>query len=104
MKSSLTLLAGLSLLTLIAGPARADDTTTPNAAAARSTFQNMSPEEKQAMQDQARAQAQSKRSTWQQMTPEQKQAKRDAMRSKMQEQRTQFGAGHDRPFGSRATR
>jgi FixJ family two-component response regulator len=100
MKTMPVLMTALALLALLTAPARADDATAPNAAAARETFQNMSPEEKQATKEQMRAQMQAKRAAWQQLSPEEKDAKRAAMRTKMQQRRAQFAAGHTRPFGS----
>ena len=101
MKTSAILLTSMTLLTLLGSAARADEATTPDAAAARESFQNMSAEEKQAIKGQARTQAEAKRGNWQQPSPEEKQGKRDSVRSKMQQRRAWFGSSDDRPFGSR---
>jgi hypothetical protein len=91
MKRFLALLAA----SLIAAPAFAEDTAPAQPAsptAANEALQQMTPEQKQVMKEQAKTTAQQKQAAWQQMSPEEKQAKRDAMHSRMQERATQFRA------------
>lgn len=87
--AAIALITAASSFTL----AFADDTAPPPAttpAAAKQTFEQMTPEQKQAMKDQAKSTAQDKQAAWQQLSPEDKQAKRDAMRTRMKERAAQF--------------
>lgn len=97
--ASLIAAATLSIGLVSSLPAFADDTAaaapaTP--AAAKDAFQQMTPDQKQAMKEQAKATAQQKQAAWQQLSPEEKQAKRDAMRGRMQERAAQFRASRHR--------
>lgn len=89
-----TLFAMLAATALISNSALAEDTISPPASpsTAKEIFQQMTPEQKQALKDQGKATAQEKQAAWQQMSPEEKQASRSAMQSKMQERATKFRA------------
>jgi TRAP-type C4-dicarboxylate transport system substrate-binding protein len=101
MKNFASLIAAAALYAGLVSclPAFADDTpaaTPATPVAAKDAFQQMTPDQKQAMREQAKATAQQKQAAWQQLSPEEKQAKRDAMRDRMPERVAQFRASRHR--------
>ena len=100
MKLVHTLLA--TSLLIVFSSVHAEDTASAQSApavtpdTAKQIWQQMTPEQQQAMKDQAKTTAQGKQAAWQQMSPEERQAKMQGMRSRMQERMSQFRASKRR--------